>query len=83
MAFFDECKPGDTCTVTDLRTGTTHHGKILRLMPDKTRGPDSRVIVRYDGAGAPTVSVDPGFVTLDVGEADVEGPGLSDLRKLL
>lgn len=71
MARFDECSVGDTCKVTDLRSGTIYHGTIIRLVPDETGGPGSKVDVQYDGHTT-FARVDPGFVTLDVGENDVE-----------
>lgn len=68
MAYMDEIEVGDGVTVTDLRTGTVHHGKVEELRPDATGGQTSKVIVRYDNGV--TVSVGPGFVKLDKGEND-------------
>lgn len=62
----DELEVGDGVTVTDLRTGKRHHGVIEALHPDPFRGPDSRVIVRYDSGAL--VRVGPSFVRLDDGE---------------
>ena len=63
----DELRVGEDCTVTDLRTGTSHRGIITYLEPDATGGPDSKVQVTYDDGRR--VRVGPGFVTLIGDEA--------------
>jgi hypothetical protein len=66
MAYMDEIEVGDRVTVHDRCTVFIEPGTVEALVPDETRGPGSTVCVRLDSGRV--VSVNPEYVTLQVGE---------------